>query len=74
MNVEGFTAHVKQGDKVKRGEKLVSFELDTVKNKAASVIIPVIITKGDAISIFSKDADSNTVAGETEVMIVKVAE
>ena len=31
MQGEGFTGHVTQGDKVKAGDKLVSFDLDLVK-------------------------------------------
>lgn len=44
LNGEGFTAHVKQGDKVKKGDLLLTLDIDTIKQKAKSLISPVIIT------------------------------
>ncbi|MDO4664474.1 MAG: beta-glucoside-specific PTS transporter subunit IIABC [Erysipelotrichaceae bacterium] len=39
-----FTAHVQQGDHVKKGQPLVSVELDQVKKEGYSMVTPVIIT------------------------------
>lgn len=44
LNGEGFTAHVKQGDKVKAGDLLLTFDQAIIKEKAKSNITPVIIT------------------------------
>lgn len=41
---EGFDVKVKQGDKVKAGDLLLSVDLEAVKAKAPSVITPVIFT------------------------------
>lgn len=41
---EGFDVKVKQGDKVKAGDLLLSVDLETVKAKAPSVVTPVIFT------------------------------
>ncbi len=41
---EGFEAKVKQGDKVKAGDLLISVDLDAVSPKVPSVITPVIFT------------------------------
>jgi len=38
LNGEGFTAHVKQGDKVNAGDKLITVDLESVKDKVPSVI------------------------------------
>ncbi|HFR3426096.1 TPA: PTS system trehalose-specific EIIBC component [Streptococcus suis] len=40
----GFTAHVKQGDKVKAGEKLISFDIDVIKAAGLVTETPVIVT------------------------------
>jgi len=44
LNGEGFTAHVKQGDKVNAGDKLLTVDLESVKEKVPSVITPIIFT------------------------------
>ncbi len=41
---EGFDVKVKQGDKVKAGDLLLSVDLESVKAKAPSVVTPVIFT------------------------------
>ncbi|HEL2382725.1 TPA: PTS system trehalose-specific EIIBC component [Streptococcus suis] len=41
---KGFTAHVKQGDKVKAGEKLISFDIDVIKAAGLVAETPVIVT------------------------------
>ncbi len=50
---EGFDVKVKQGDKVKAGDLLLSVDLETVKAKAPSVVTPVIFTNlaGKELSI-----------------------
>lgn len=47
---EGFTAYIKEGDSVKRGDKLVSFDYKTVEKKATSTIIPIVITNTDEMN------------------------
>lgn len=44
---KGFKAYVKQGDRVKKGDKLVEFDIDMIKEAGYSVETPVIITNAD---------------------------
>ncbi|MEY8700723.1 PTS system trehalose-specific EIIBC component [Streptococcus ferus] len=46
VNLEGkgFEAHVKQGDHVKVGDKLISFDIETIKEAGYPVETPVIVT------------------------------
>ncbi|WP_139488664.1 glucose-specific PTS transporter subunit IIBC [Brevibacillus dissolubilis] len=44
MNGEGFETHVNEGDQVKAGTLLLTFDLENVREKAKSTITPVIIT------------------------------
>ncbi|MBM6867246.1 PTS transporter subunit IIABC [Collinsella tanakaei] len=44
---EGFTAHVKQGDEVKRGDTLLTFDLDFIRANAPSISTPVLVTATD---------------------------
>ncbi|TCP70605.1 glucose-specific PTS transporter subunit IIBC [Baia soyae] len=41
---EGFTAKIAQGDHVKAGQELVTFDLDYVKQHAKSIITPIVFT------------------------------
>lgn len=49
VNLEGkgFTAHVNQGDRVKVGDKLISFDIDLIKDAGYVIETPVIITNQD---------------------------
>lgn len=47
LNGEGFTAHVSEGDRVKRGQPLISFDKNFIASKGYSIITPVIISNVD---------------------------
>jgi sugar PTS system EIIA component len=68
LNGEGFTTHVSEGDKVKVGDKLVSFDLDTIKTKAKSTITPIIITNSDHASSFEVKAEGAVEKGATPII------
>lgn len=46
VNLDGkyYTAHVNQGDKVKVGDKLISFDIEAIKKEGFSLETPIIIT------------------------------
>ncbi|MGM0921591.1 MAG: PTS sugar transporter subunit IIA [Bacillota bacterium] len=72
MNGEGFEAFVKEGDKVKPGDKLITFDLDLIKEKAASTITPIIITNGDIIENVEKSPLGEVKGGSDKVFEIKV--
>ncbi|KZE63787.1 PTS glucose transporter subunit IIA [Fictibacillus phosphorivorans] len=72
MNGEGFEGHVNVGDKVKAGDKLLSFDLDLIKEKAASTVTPIVITNGDAVESLDKRAASEATKGETSLLQIKM--
>ena len=49
VNLKGkyFTAHVENGAKVKTGELLVEFDLNSIKNDGYNTITPVVVTNTD---------------------------
>jgi glucose-specific phosphotransferase system IIA component len=55
LNGEGFTAHVSQGDKVKKGDLLVTFETEIIEEKAKSLISPVVITNMHVVENLTVD-------------------
>lgn len=44
---KGFTAHVQNGDKVKKGDPLISFEKDALEKEGYDMTIAVLITNSD---------------------------
>lgn len=56
---EHFTAHIKQGDKVKQGQLLVSFDIDAITKAGYSLVSPIIITNtNDYLDIVTMGSDS----------------
>lgn len=51
MKGDGFTLHVAQGDTVKSGQLLISFDLEKIKNEADSILSPVVFTETQAVSV-----------------------
>ncbi|EFR44385.1 PTS system trehalose-specific EIIBC component [Streptococcus pseudoporcinus] len=53
VNLEGkgFTAHVRQGDHVKAGDKLISFDIEAIKEAGYPTETPVIVTNQDAYDV-----------------------
>lgn len=71
MKGEGFEALVKTGDQVKKGQKLIAFDLGLIEEKAKSTVIPMILTNMEAAETVTRSQESGTVsAGETEIMRV----
>lgn len=68
MDGEGFEIHVEQGEKVKAGDLLLTFDLQLIKKKAASHITPVIITNGDVVQDYGKTSDSIVNAGKSSFL------
>lgn len=59
---EGFKAHIKKGDYVKKGDPLVSFDMDTLKDKVPSLASPVVFPEMKSADILKqKDKDSKTI-------------
>ncbi|MDZ5606983.1 PTS glucose transporter subunit IIA [Bacillus pseudomycoides] len=70
MEGEGFEAHVSEGQAVKAGDKLISFDLELIREKAKSTITPVVITNTDAAESINTTVGVSATKGTTEVMKV----
>ncbi|MGO4889540.1 PTS glucose transporter subunit IIA [Anaerobacillus sp. MEB173] len=71
MEGEGFETHIQEGDKVKAGEKLVTFDLELVKEKAKSTITPIVITNGDIIKNIEK-YHQNTAVEKGKMKVIEI--
>lgn len=72
LNGEGFEGFVQQGDRVKAGDKLVSFDLEQIRERAESIISPVVITNFDAVDTLTKTAETSVKRGESVLLTVKM--
>ncbi|GLB61180.1 PTS sugar transporter subunit IIA [Cytobacillus sp. NCCP-133] len=70
MKGEGFETHVSEGSKVSEGEKLVTFDLALVKEKAKSTVTPIIVTNGEQFSSLKKNTGGSVTKGSSTVMTV----
>ncbi|MED4406743.1 PTS glucose transporter subunit IIA [Heyndrickxia coagulans] len=72
LNGEGFEGFVQQGDRVKAGDKLVSFDLEQIRERAESIISPVVVTNFDAVDTLSKTAETSVKRGKSVLLTVKM--
>jgi len=71
LDGEGFTLHVKEGDKVKKGDTLVEVDLAVVSEKASSTITPMLITNMSDIETLDKQDVKQVRASEDVVIAIK---
>lgn len=69
MNGEGFKGFVKDGDVVKKGQKLVEFDLNLVKEKAVSPITMLIVTNSENMKFVSTEKSGEVKNGEDLVKV-----
>ncbi|MBF0715221.1 PTS sugar transporter subunit IIA [Gemelliphila palaticanis] len=72
MQGEGFEAHVQAGNVVSEGDILITFDLDLVKEKASSTVIPCIVTNMDSVEELELLSDSKEIDYNEEVALVKL--
>ncbi|MGE7879376.1 PTS sugar transporter subunit IIA [Peribacillus muralis] len=67
---EGFEVHVAEGQRVKAGDKLVTFDIEFLKSNAPSIITPIVITNGELVEKVEKTASTEATINETEIMSI----
>jgi len=67
----GFTAHVKAGDEVKTGDKLITFDADFVATRARSLLTQVLVANSENVASISARAGMVT-AGRDVLMDVRL--
>jgi len=68
---EGFTRIAQEGQKVKMGDTIIEFDLALLKEKAKSVLTPVVISNMDEIKELQKMSGAVEVATDAVLKIVK---
>ncbi len=61
---EGLEVHVRDGQTVEAGDRLVSFDIDLLARRAKSLLTPIILTNGEAFAITRRQQDRELRVGE----------
>ena len=68
---EGFKPMVKEGDKVKKGQLLIKFNINLIKSKNLSTVTPVVVTNADDYGTVDVAAKGTKTTKNTEVISYK---
>ena len=67
---EGFELHVRQGQQVRAGDRLLSFDIDLLARRAKSLLTPVIVLEGDKFSVGRRNQDREVKVGDVLMELV----
>ncbi len=68
---EGYKAFVAEGDKVKKGQTLITFDMDFIKSKGYKLVTPVIVTNSDDYSEIEFKTKGNITTENTLLGLAK---
>ncbi|MBY6261146.1 phosphoenolpyruvate--protein phosphotransferase [Azospirillum sp. 412522] len=68
LNGEGFTAHVRDGQAVKTGDRLISFDMDLVGSRAQSLVSMMVVVN-DGFTVDGQSVDREIAAGEPAMTV-----
>ncbi len=68
---EGYQAFVKEGDNVKKGQTLITFDMDFIKSKGYNLVTPVIVTNADDYAKVELKAAGAVKAGDALLALTK---
>ena len=73
VELEGnhFTAYINQGDKVKAGQKLISFDTEAIRAEGYSLLTPVIVTNSNDYSDIQTTQSKEVTANDNLIEVVK---
>ena len=71
LNGEGFEAHVQEGDQVKKGQLLISFDRELIEGKGYCLETPVLITNSDDYLEIVEPKPGRIMQGETLLKALK---
>lgn len=69
LNGEGFTNFVKEGDAVVKGQKLITFDIPSIKDKVPSLVSPVIFTNLDPSKHVELKISGKVGANEADIIV-----
>ena len=67
---EGFELHVRQGQQVRAGDRLLSFDIDLLARRAKSLLTPVILLEGAGFTVGRRNQDREVNVGDVLMELV----
>jgi len=67
---EGFELHVRQGQQVRAGDRLLSFDIDLLARRAKSLLTPVIVLEGGGFTVSRRIQDREVQVGDVLMELV----
>ena len=67
---EGFQLHVRQGQQVRAGDRLLSFDIDLLARRAKSLLTPVILLEGGGFTVGRRNQDREVNVGDVLMELV----
>ena len=67
---EGFELHVQQGQRVRAGDRLLSFDIDLLARRAKSLLTPVIVLEGSGYTIARRTENREVAIGDLLMELV----
>lgn len=71
LNGEGFTAHVAEGDRVKKGQTLITFDKELIASRGYNTVTPVIVTNSFEYAEIRRLADGAVTGKDALLELVK---
>lgn len=71
LNGRHFTAHVSEKQKVKKGDLLISFDIDAIRNSGYQTVTPLIICNSGDYSSISLESSGIISAGSNNFLLVR---
>lgn len=68
LNGEGFTAHVQDGQSVKTGDRLISFDMDLVGSRAQSLVSMMVVVN-DGYTVDGQSVNREIAAGDAAMTV-----
>jgi len=70
LNGEGFDLLVEEGEEIKRGDKLMTFDLEGLKKKDVSLISPIIVTNSSSFLDVIATSDEQVTAIDSKLLML----
>lgn len=71
LNGNGFTAHIKDGDTIRKGDLLLEFDMDYIKSQGLNTVTPVLITNMETVASITPENENTVQSGQALIRVEK---